>query len=73
MTISTIIKILNHQRIFPLILHSSGTLHQGDDLMKSSSKHLFVDTESPKYPENPFKRISFVHMHISQLQLIKAL
>ena len=37
-----------------LKVHSLGTLQQGDDLMKSSSKHLFVGKESPKYPENTF-------------------
>ena len=51
--------------------HSLGTLHQGDDLMKSSSKYLFVMKESPKYLENPFRRITFVCMHILGLQLIK--
>ena len=40
--------------------------------MKSSSKHLFVEKESPRYPENPFRRISFVHMHTLELQLIKS-
>ena len=52
-----------------LKVHSLGTLHQGDDLMKSPCKHLFVGKESPKYPENPF-RITFVCMHILGLQLI---
>ena len=27
--------------------------------MKSSSKHLFAGKESPKHPENPFRRIPF--------------
>ena len=36
--------------------------------MKSSSEYLFVKKESPKYPENPFRRIAFVHMHILRLQ-----
>ena len=40
--------------------------------MKSSSKYIFVKKESPKYPDNPFRRISFVHMHILGLQLIKS-
>ena len=47
-----------------LKVHSLGTLHQGDNLMKSFSKYLFVKKESPKYPEIPFKRTSFVHMDI---------
>ena len=36
--------------------------------MKSSSKYLFVKMESPKYPENLFSRISFIHVHILGLQ-----
>ena len=48
----------------PLILHSLGTLYQGNNLMKSYSKHLFLGKESSKYRENPFWRIAFVHMHI---------
>ena len=39
--------------------------------MKSSGKHLFLEKESQKCPENPFKRISFIYMHISGSQLIK--
>ena len=56
--------IQNHYRIFPLILHSLVNLHQGDDLMKSSSKYFFVKKECLKYLENPFKGITFVYMHI---------
>ena len=40
--------------------------------MKSSSKHLFIERESPKYSENPFRRILFVHMHNLELQFIKS-
>ena len=47
----------------PLILHSLGTLYQGNDLMKSSSKNLFVGKESSKYRGNPFRRIAFVHTY----------
>ena len=47
-----------------LKVHSLATLHQGDDLMKSFSKYLFVKKENQKYPESPSKRISFVHMDI---------
>ena len=53
-----------------LKVYSLGTLHQGDNLMKSFSKHLFVGKESPKYLENPFGRIAFVYMHILGLKLI---
>ena len=45
----------------------------GDDIMKSSSKHLFVKKESPKYIESPFKIISFIYIYISGFQLIKNL
>ena len=30
----------------PLVQHSLGTLYQGNDLMKSSSRNLFVGKES---------------------------
>ena len=47
-----------------LKVHSLGTLHQEDNLMKSSSEHFFVGKERPKYLENPLRRITFVCMHI---------
>ena len=53
-----------------LKVHSLGTLHQGDSLMKLCNKYLFVMKESQKYLENPFGRITFVCMHILGLQLI---
>ena len=75
---------VNIKNLFPLLqllkseiieelslkIHSLGTLHQGDILMKSCSKHLFVGKENPKCSENPFRRITFVHVHILGLKLI---
>ena len=67
-----LVQLLKSENIEELSLkiHSLGTLHQGDILMKSSSKHLFVGKESPKCLENPFRKITFVCVHILGSKLV---
>ena len=61
----SLVQLLKFESIekLPLILHSLGILYQGNDLMKSSCKNLFVGKESSKYRENPFRKTDFVYMH----------